>query len=314
MKSFHFLNRFVCAFAILVTGCFISELNARAESGAAATDQKKFKSPEDAVNALRAAVEANDRDALDNIFGPELKSLRTGDKVQDAKNARKFAAAMEQNCQLDKEGDNEVIIEVGTNDWPMPIPLMQTNGQWYFDTVAGKEEIIDRHIGKDELAAIGVCRTYVMAQKEYAAMNGGVFAQKFNSAPGKQDGVYWPNSDDESAKRFGALVAEAQARGENAENAGPTLYHGYYFKILTRQGPAAPGGKMNYLSDGVLKNGFALVAYPEKWDQSGVMTFIVSQDGTVYQQDFGNKSARMGAKIKEYNPDSKWSQVQDQGI
>lgn len=314
MKISHSFNCFACACAIFVTGCFISGPNVQTASGAPAMDQKTFSSPEDAVNALRTAVEANDRDALDNIFGPELKSLMTGDKVQDAKNSRKFAMAMAESYQLDKQSDDEVIIEVGTNNWPMPIPLMQTNGQWYFDTDAGKEEIINRHVGKDELTAIGICQNYVKAQKEFAAMNGGAFAQKFNSTPGTQDGLYQPASSDEAGVRFGHLVAEAQAEGNNAENPGPVPFHGYYFKILTRQGPAAPGGKMDYLSDGALKNGFALVAYPQKWNQSGVMTFIVNQDGTVYQRDFGDKSARMGAKIKEYNPDSKWSPVQDQGI
>jgi len=273
--------------------------------------QQMYASPDDAVKALRAAVEADDRTALGQIFGPEFQSVQTGDKVQDAKNTRHFANAMAMNCRLDKQSDTEFFVDVGTNDYPMAIPLMQTNGQWYFNTVAGKEEIIDRHIGKDELAAIGVCHAYVDAQRQFATMNGGAYARTFKSTPGQRDGLYWTSAPNQPASKFGPLVAEADIVGGHK---GAQPFHGYYFKILTRQGDAAPGGRMDYLVDDKLKNGFALIAYPEHWNQSGIMTFVVSQDGKVYQRDFGDKTAREAARIKEYNPDKNWTLVQDEGI
>jgi Protein of unknown function (DUF2950) len=273
--------------------------------------QQRFASPDDAVKALRSAVEANDRSALAQIFGPEFSSLQTGDKMQDEKNAQRFANAMQMNCQLEKQNDNEYFVDVGTNNWPMPIPITQANGQWYFDTAAGKEEIIDRHIGKDEMAAIGVCRAYVDAQQQFGNMNGGVFAQKFENTPGEKDGLSWTSSASEQPNALGHLLAEAQVVGEHK---GAQPFHGYYFKILTMQGSAAPGGKMNYLHDGQLKKGFALVAYPEHWNQSGVMTFIVNQDGKVYQRGLGDSTYHLASKIKEYNPDNKWTLVTDEGI
>ncbi|HTR40670.1 MAG TPA: DUF2950 family protein [Pseudomonadales bacterium] len=273
--------------------------------------QQMFASPEDAVKALRAAVVADDRATLGQIFGPQFQSVQTGDKVQDAKNTRHFANAMAVSCNLDKQSDTEFFVDVGTNNYPMAVPLMETNGQWYFNTAAGKEEIIDRHIGKDELAAIGVCHAYVSAQQQFATMNRGVYARKFKSTPGKQDGLYWTSARNEPASKFGPLVAEADIV---AGHKGAQAFHGYYFKILTEQGKAAPGGRKDYLSDGQLKNGFALLAYPEHWNQSGVMTFIVNQDGKVYQRNFGDETLREAGRIKEYNPDKDWTLVQDEGI
>jgi hypothetical protein len=279
--------------------------------------QQMFASPDDAVKALQAATAAKDTAALDAIFGPEVKQVLTGDPVQDANNAQRFATAMAQVCVQVPEGRDKITIEVGTNNWPMPIPLVRTNGQWYFDTAAGREEIINRHIGKDELSAIGVCRAYVTAQLQFASAAGGGanYAQKFKSAPGKKDGLYWPVAENEPASPFGPLVAEAHVQGYGGhKGAGPHPFHGYYFRILTRQGAAAPGGKTDYLVHGNLTGGFALVAYPEHWDQSGIMTFIVNQDGKVYQQNLCEKTTRIAAAMKEYNPDGNWTQVQDGGI
>ena len=281
--------------------------------------QRLFASPDEAVTALQTAAQAKDQAALQEIFGPEFKDLSTGDATQDANNAQHFAMVMAQSCQQVKEGDDKITLEVGTNDWPMPIPLVRVDGQWHFDTAAGKEEIINRHIGKDEIKAIGVCRAYVTAQRQFASLNqdagGGVqYALKFKSTPGKKDGLYWPSAEGEPASAFGPLVAEAHAEGYSHNNGtGLHAFHGYFFRILTRQGAAAPGGKMNYLSDGNLTKGFALVAYPEHWDQSGVMTFIVNQDGKVYQRSFGEKTSRVAGAMKEYNPDSEWTLVEDAG-
>jgi len=285
-----------------------------------AITEKLFASPEEAITALKTATEAKDQAALQKIFGPEFQKIQTGDTVQDANNAQRFAAALAQSCDQVKEGADRITLEVGTNDWPMPIPLVKAGGQWYFDTAAGKEEIINRHIGKDELCAIGVCRAYVSAQRQYSNANRtpdgtASYAQKFKSTPGKKDGLYWPAAENETASPFGPLVAEAHAEGYHLhKGASPHPFHGYYFRILTRQGEAAPGGKMDYVSHGYLTVGFALAAYPEHWDQSGIMTFIVNQDGQVFQRNLGEKTPRLAVTMKEYNPDSDWTLVPDAGI
>ena len=281
-----------------------------------AVTERLFASPEEAVTALRSAVEAQDKTALADIFGPETHDLLTGDEVQDANNAKHFASTMAEGCNSVKDGDDKITLEIGTNNWPMPIPLVRADGKWHFDTAAGKEEIINRHVGKDELCAIGVCRAYVTAQRQFAAMDPDAhYARKFKSSPGKKDGLYWQASENEPASPFGPLVAEAHADGYvTHSSSGPHPFHGYYFKILTRQGKDAPGGKLNYVSHGMLTGGFALVAYPEQWDKSGIMTFIVNQDGKVYQRDLGEKSSRIAGGMKEYNPDSDWTIVPDDGI
>jgi hypothetical protein len=223
-----------------------------------------------------------------------------------------------QSCKPVPEGDDRVTLEVGTNGWPMPIPLVRANGQWHFDTDAGKEEIIIRHIGKDELCAIGVCRAYVKAQQQYASMDAGPdssYALKFKCTPGKKDGLYWPSAENAPASPFGPVLAEAQTDGNvNNTSKGPQPFHGYFFRILTGQGPAAPGGKKSYMSQGMLSGGFALAAYPERWDRSGIMTFIVNQDGIVYERNLGEKTSRKARKMEVYNPDIHWKPVEDEGI
>ena len=281
--------------------------------------EQTFASPDAAIAALQAAVATNDRAALAKLFGSQFRELLTGDAVQDANNTKRFAAKMSQGCNPVKEGDAKITLDVGPDNWPMPIPLVKANGQWHFDTAAGKEEIINRHIGKDELHAIGVCRAYVIAQRQYASMNPSAatektYAQNLKSTPGKKDGLYWVSADNESP--FGPMVAEAQAEGYvfHAKGTGPHPFHGYYFRILTRQGSAAPGGEKDYLSHGSLTGGFALVAYPEQWDQSGIMTFIVNQAGKVYQRNFAEKTSQLASALKEYNPASEWTLVQDEGV
>jgi hypothetical protein len=307
-----------CAWGILPVDLLAVEQKEATQKPVVA--QRMFASPDEAVKALLAAAAAKDKAALREIYGPEFDELITGDKVQDANNAQRFASVLAQGCTPVKEGEDKIILEVGTNNYPMAVPLVKADGQWYFDTAAGKEEIINRHIGKDELHAIGVCRAYVAAQRQYASANpdaaaGAKYAQKFKSTPGKEDGLYWPAAENEPASPFGPLVAEAHAEGYgHHKGAGPHPFHGYYFRILTQQGNAAPGGKMNYLSDGNLTGGFALVAYPEHWDQSGIMTFIVNQESKVFQRNLGAKTARIAGRMKEYNPDSKWTLVQDEGV
>ena len=283
--------------------------------------QRLFASSDEAVKALQAAAESKDKAGLREIFGPEVDELLTGDKVQDANNAEGFATAMAQGCKPVNEGEDKISLEIGTNEWPLPIPLVKVDGQWHFDTAAGKEEIIDRHIGKDELHAIGVCQAYVVAQRQYAGANpeaGGEvnYAQKFKSTTGKKDGLYWQAAENEPASPFGLLVAEADAEGYDitTKGTGPHPFHGYYFRILTRQGPDAPGGKIDYMSQDKLTGGFALLAYPERWDKSGIMTFIVNQDGKIFEQNLGEKTSQIAGALKEYNPDSHWAQVQDKGV
>jgi hypothetical protein len=314
----HFAGLLTIAFFAGAGG--ISPVNVHAAEGepqvTSAVTERLFASPDEAVKALRAAVEANDKTALAEIFGPETHGLLTGDEVQDANNAKRFASAMAESCNPVKEGDDKITLEIGTNNWPMPIPLVRADGQWHFDTAAGKEEIINRHIGKDELHAIGVCRAYVIAQRQYASMEPDAhYARKFKSTPGKKDGLYWQASENEPASPFGPLVAEAHVEGYGNHNGtGPHPFHGYYFRILTRQGKEAPGGKINYISHSDLTGGFALVAYPEHWDKSGIMTFIVNQDGKVYQRNFGEKTSRIAGAMKEYNPDGEWTLVPDDGV
>jgi len=325
MKFPNLLTRFPCLLNIALLagawGILPAELGAaEPDSTKPAVSEQLFASPDEAVKALKTATEAKDQAALQEIFGPEFQELRTGDQVQDANNAQRFAAEMAQSCNQIKEGDDKITLEVGTNDWPMPIPLVKADGQWHFDTAAGKEEIINRHIGKDELHAIGVCRAYVTAQQQYFRLSRDasgemVYALKFKSSSGKKDGLYWPPVENEPASPFGPLVAEAHAEGYIIHrSSGRHPFHGYYFRILTRQGEAASGGIMDYLSHGSLTGGFALVAYPEHWDQSGIMTFIVNQDGKVFQQNLGEKTSRIAAAMKEYNPDSDWTLVQDEGV
>jgi hypothetical protein len=302
-------------------GIFPTTLHAADPTDAAqkpAVSQRMFASPEEAVKALTTATEAKDKTALREIFGCDVDDLLTGDEVQDAHNAQKFAKALSQSCHPVPVGDDQITLEVGTNNWPMPIPLVKADGQWHFDTAAGKDEVINRHIGKDELHAIGVCQAYVIAQRQYASVDAGPvgsYAQKFKSTPGKKDGLYWTAAPNEPASPFGPLVAEACAEGYvNHSSTGPHPFHGYYFRILTRQGQAAPGGKKNYMNNGLLTGGFALVAYPEHWDHSGIMTFIVNEDGHIYQRNLGENTAKVGGTMKSYNPDGQWTPVQDQGV
>lgn len=269
--------------------------------------QQLFASPDEAIKAVQTATGNNDKASLKMIFGPEVEDLLTGDKVQDAHNGRRFATLISQGYVLEKQGDDKVVVEIGPNSWPMPVPLVKRNGQWYFDTIAGKDEILNRHIGKDELHAIGICRAYVTAQQQFASINpeaakGIKYALKFKSTPGKKDGLYWISNQNELPSPFGSAVAEQRP------------FHGYFFKILTRQGKDAPGGKLNYLNQGDLTGGFALVAYPVRWGRSGIMTFIVNQDGKVYQRDFDKNTYRIARSMKVYNPDREWSLVGEQGI
>jgi hypothetical protein len=217
---------------------------------------------------------------------------------------------------LVRTGDDRVVVDIGAQNWPLPIPLVKRDGKWIFDTAAGRVEIIDRRVGEDELNAIGVCRTYVTAQREYASEDrdgSGIlkFAQKLKSTHGMKDGLYWKASDDEEQSPFGPLVAEAHAEGYGGKTSEgqPQPFKGYLFRILTAQGAAAPGGAYNYVVNGNLIAGFALVAYPAHWGESGVMTFVVNQWGKVYECNLGQDSAEVATAMTEFNPDTDWAVV-----
>ena len=311
----------ILSFSIAVTALFCLTVvgSLRADDQAPAS-QRTFASPSEATNALLRAADAHDRQAMHEIFGPEITNLMTGDKALDEKHFNSFARALTEKCDIARDDNGAITLEIGTNGWIFPIPLIQTNGVWIFDTLAGEDEIINRHIGRDEFYAIGVCRAYVKAQREYAArlVSSGqpqIYARRFKSEPGKMDGLYWDTQSGAQPSPLSALVAAAYCEGYNwSSSERPKPFHGYFFKILTRQGPDAPGGAKDYVHHGEMSDGFALVAYPVRWGESGIMTFIVNGDGAVYQANLGEKTFRIASRMKSYNPDKNWAVVQDEGI
>lgn len=283
-----------------------------------AADQTMFSSPQDAVNALVTAAENNDTNTIHAIFGPAGRQLMSPDAVQAAAAYKLFVQRLAQKVQFVTNSDSCLSLQIGNDAWPFPIPLEQQGDQWFFDTAAGKQEILARRIGMDELGAIAVCRTYVEAQREYASqdrMGDGVlaYAQFLHSDPGTRDGLYWAAQPGEPLSPFGPLIASAHGEGYQHTarmlNNQAAPYHGYYFKILTRQGKHAAGGKYNYIINGRMIAGFALVAWPAQWCNTGVMTFIVNQRGIVYQANLGPKTAQIAARMKEFDPGSKWTVV-----
>jgi len=285
-----------------------------------AASQKHFVSPEDALKGLVAAVKAKDKAALDQIFGPSSKDLLSGDAVQDAAESEEFTKHVAEKTSLVKENDSKVIIYLGNENWPYPIPLAKKNGQWFFDTEAGKEEVLNRRIGEDELTAMLVCRTYVKAQREYILKDwdgDGIlaYAQKLRSDPGKRNGLFWRHAQGEAASPLGELVAQARIEGYKKEKTvfkeQPVPFHGYYFKILTKQGEHVPGGKYDYIINGNMVGGFGLVAFPSNWGKSGVMTFIVNQQGKVYQKNLGPDTMKIAQEMQSYDPDETWTLVKE---
>jgi hypothetical protein len=297
-----------------VAGAIVLPL--RADTAGPAGSPRSFSSPEEAVKTLVAATNAGDHATIDAIFGPDVKDLLSGDPKQDTIEFAAFAKLVAQFSQLVPKTDDRFVLNLGDQNWPFPIPLVKKNGTWFFDTAAGKYEIVSRRIGKDELIAIGVCRTYLAAQREYASgdrVGDGVlrFAQKLRSTSGQKDGLYWPAAPDEDASPFGPFIAEVHAEGYGGKTAEgqPQPFHGYRFKILTAQGASAPGGAYDYVVNGNMIAGFALVAYPEHWGESGVMTFIVNQWGKVYERNLGPQSADLAAAMTDFDPDQDWTPV-----
>lgn len=284
-------------------------------SAATPTLQKHFATPDLAVQALIAADRGNSEPRLLEILGVDgMPLVHSGDSVADRGGRAHFVAAFDEAHRIDLEGEDKAEVIVGKEQWPLPIPLVRESDGWRFDTRAGREEILNRRIGRNELAVIEVCREYVKAQREYAALRIGgqnEFAREFKSTPGQHDGLYWPVKSGEPQSPFGPLVAEARASGysvhsDRAPHATSHPFHGYYFRILTAQGAHAPGGARSYVVGGYMTRGFALIAYPATYGDSGVMTFIVNQHGIVFEKNFGSETAHVAREITAYDPDPTW--------
>lgn len=280
----------------------------------AAVVQRRFASLEEAVGALVDAMRAGDRKTMLAIFGQEGKGLVwSGDEVSDRHARERFVAAYDDKHRLEA-GGGKVVLVVGRDDFSFPIPIVPDGPSWRFDTAAGREELLNRRIGQNELNIIQVCLAYVDAQREYYASDPDgdallQYARKFASSPGRRDGLYFETKAGEPPSPLGPLVARARAEGYSRKTSAPVAYWGYYYRILTAQGKDAPGGAYDYLAHGRMMGGFALVAHPAQYGVSGVMTFIVNQDGVVYQKDLGPDSAAIARAMKEFNPDSTWTKV-----
>src|SRR5215467_8007695 len=279
-----------------------------------ASAQQSFKSPEEAVDALVSAAKTGDRKAVLTVLGRDGADIvSSGDAIADASARNRVIEAYDAKHQVVMEGTDKAVLIIGREDWPFPIPLVRRDNTWRFDTAAGREEILYRRVGRNELDAIETALAYVDAQQEYAEKGvggNGVYAQRIVSQPGKKDGLYWPAAQGEDESPLGELVADASAKGYKV-GGGRAPYHGYYYKILTKQGAKAPGGELDYVVRGKMIGGFALVAYPAEYRNSGVMTFLVNHNGTVYQKDLGPKTAKLAEKMMSFNPDGTWKAAPD---
>jgi hypothetical protein len=294
----------VCSIAVTVVLASVSVASA----------QESFKSPEDAASALVSATRDNWPKGVVAVLGRDgLDIVSSGDKVADESMRQKFLAAYDARHQMTKEGDDKAVMIIGTEDFPFPIPLTRKGAAWQFDTAAGRLEILYRRIGRNELSAIQASLAYVDAQNEYAdkdrtGAGGATYAQRIVSRPGKKDGLYWPAAPGDDASPLGELVAHATTEGY-AIGGERIPFHGYYFRILTSQGPMAAGGAVDYVAHGKMIGGFALVAYPAEYGNSGVMTFIVNYAGTVFQKDLGERTAKLAERMTSFNPDQTWKKV-----
>jgi Protein of unknown function (DUF2950) len=279
----------------------------------AASAQQSFQSPEDAAAALVAAAKSGETKDFVKVLGRDSADIvESGDMVADNDTRQRFIAAYDAKHSVVMEGDKKAILMVGNDDFPFPIPIYHTKAGWEFDTAQGRTEILYRRIGRNELDAIQTCLAFVDAENEYAdkdrGAGPGVYAQRIVSSPGKKDGLYWPSDGDQSP--LGELAAEASAEGYKVGSGEPQPYHGYYYRILTQQGPHAPGGELDYVVNGKMIGGFALVAYPAEYGNSGVMTFVVNHQGTVYQKDLGEPTEPIAKRMKSFDPDQTWKKVE----
>ncbi len=294
--------------ALLLAGCFPTRSMAQQQG------QKTFSSAEEASNALVAATQSNDEKAMLDILGPDGKRIiSSGDDTEDAESRANFVQKYQEMHRLVKEPDGTTTLYIGAENWPTPIPLVKKDSSWYFDTEAGKKEILYRRVGENEISTIRVCQELVAAEKEYRSTQHDVYARKIFSDEGQHNGLYWKVADGESPSPIGPLVAAAVAEGYvKNQNGAPTPYRGYYYHILTRQGEHAPGGAKSYVVNDKMTEGFAFVAYPAQYRSSGVMTFVVTEDGVVYQKDLGKMTDVAAKAMQEYNPDSSWQKAEDE--
>jgi len=286
-------------------------------SAFAAPKQQSFATPQDGAQALAQAVKTDNQSALRSIFGADAsKLINSGDPVADARNREKFIQAYGEANEIVLTNETHAELQIGKDNWPMPIPLVKSkDSRWRFDPQRGEAEIISRRIGRNELAAIQACLAIVDAQNEFAARDPDAdglheFASRFTSTNGKRDGLYWPTQPDEALSPLGPLLASAAKDGylkSGAQSLEP--YQGYFYRILTKQGKSAPGGAYDYFVKRQMMGGFALVAYPARYGASGIMSFIVSQDGVVYQKNLGRYSARLASRIKAFDPDASWMPI-----
>jgi hypothetical protein len=306
-RSFVMLARLTLAAAV---ACAALASCARTPS----TSPRTFTTPEDAVRALIDAAKASDLNAVVAIFGPDGRELADSSDAATARRSREvFTAAAAEKWQLVDRGANAKELVIGNEEWPFPVPLVKTGDSWHFDTPAGKEEVVARRIGRNELAVMWVSRTYVAAQRLYAQRGhdgrpAGVYAKAFRSDAGRHNGLYWPAARGEKRSPLGDLVAKAAEEGTQlGQGDKPSPFHGYYFRILDGQGAAAPGGAKSYVVNGDMTAGFALVAWPAQYDVTGVMTFIVNQNGVVHEKDLGSSTDAAAKAITLYDPDSTWT-------
>ena len=278
---------------------------------------RAFGAPEDAVKALVDTAKKGDLDALLAIFGPEGRELlASSDPATARMNRQVFTVAVSEKWHLEDAADGRKTLVIGNEDWPFPVPLVKAADGWRFDTDAGREEVLARRIGRNELQAIATSSAYVTAQQRYAQLGhdgkpAGMYATRFRSDPGTENGLYWPVARGQKRSPLGDAVAEAaqDGRGPSVDRTQRAPLHGYYFKILTAQGASASGGAKNYIVEGEMSGGFALVAWPAHYDETGVMTFIVNQDGTVRERDLGPQTDAIAQKMTAYDPDASWRPV-----
>jgi len=274
-----------------------------------------FESPEAAVAALEKAAQQDTIDDLLKLFGRDVNTLVQSSSPEVArKNRQVFVVAMTEGWRLVDDSAGRKVLVVGNESWPFPIPLVRDESRWKFDIAAGADEVISRRIGRNELAVIQLCRKYVAAQQLYAASGhdgrpAGRYAKVIRSDAGRQNGLYWPAAQGEKVSPLGELVAEAAQQHEPLDPSGPRPlpFHGYHFAILTAQGASAPGGLRDYLENGEMTHGFALVAWPAEFGVTGIMTFVVAQDGTVYQKSLGDQTFNVARALKRYDPDATWT-------
>ena len=306
------MNRLVLAVIMVVMTVMVVYAAAEVKK----TPGKSFTSPDEAVKALIDALKQNDNNQLIVILGPEGKGLiSSGDEVADRRNRASFVQKFEEIHRLEQKNPETTILYVGKDEWPMAIPIVKTDDKWRFDTAAGKEEVLNRRIGRNELNVIKVMEAYVDAQHEYACKDrkchGEVaFAQKFASSEGKKDGLYWPAKEGEDPSPFGPMVAQAVKEGYKKKSEVLSPYHGYYYRILKGQGKNAPGGTYDYVVNGKMILGFGLVAYPAEYGKSGVMTFIVNQQDAIYEKNLGPDTTKNAGAMVKYDPEQTWKKVE----